>query len=249
MRPTTRIFSLWLLFSTAFFSCNNDPPEQEPELEPCELYATGIYKDTLPGKVPQKFWTCMKTEDLVDAGSYNFSSIFQLMNSNLQSGYNFCRSRYPWYVELETREDAFEYLLVKYISIDTINYDLSLDPLDRPGYKFYTYNLEVLLAQKVYLEDANSEQKVMLINELFKKQALRNAGHIWGSNEGTTFVMSRILYYDGYEPLLDTIDQNIQIKNLVDLGDLYAHNDGLKVQLLIFSLINDYLEELKTNKK
>jgi len=233
------------LLTTLTLSCDNDPPE--PELEPCELYATGIYKDTMPGKVPQKFWPCMNTKDLVDAGSYNFSSGFQLMNSNLQSGYNYCRIRYPWYLELEARTDAFQYLLAKYISIDTINFDLSLDPLHRPGYKFYTYNLEVFLAQKIYLEKTTKDQKIILINELFKKQAVRNAGYIWGSNEGTTFVMGRILYYDDYKPLLDTMDQNIQIKNLVDLGDLYTHNnDGLKVQLLIFSMTNDYLNVLKT---
>jgi hypothetical protein len=86
----------------------------------------------------------------------------------------------------------------------------------------------------------------MLINDLFKKQAVRNAGHIWGPNEGTTFVMSRILYYDGYKPLLDSMDHNIVIKNLVDLGDFYSHsNYGTKIQLTIFSMVNDYLEKLK----
>ena len=229
---------------------NNDPSDQEPELEPCELYATGIYNDTLPGKVPQDFWTCMNTEDLVEAGSYNFPSVFQLMGGccGLQSGYDLCRNKYPWYLELEARTDAFQCLLVKYISIDTINYNLSLDPLHRPGYKFYTYNLEVFLAQKAYLEDASREQKILLINELFKKQAVKNAGYTWGPIEGPTFAIGRIMFYDSYRPFLDSLNKNNWIKMLVDLGDLRVnHNEGLAAQLIIFSLAEDYLEELKTN--
>ncbi|MFZ2338535.1 MAG: hypothetical protein WAW07_02295 [Bacteroidales bacterium] len=228
-------------------SCDNESPEPEPE--PCEIYATGIYNETFPGEVPEKYWPCMDTKDLVDAGSYNFNSGYQLMAGccGLQSGYDLCKSNYSWYEELESRDDAFQYLLAKYISIDTVNYDLSLDPLHRPGYKFYTYNLEVLLAQKVYLEDAKREQKIALINELIRKQEVRNAGYTWGPNEGTTFVMARTMYYSSYNPFLEEMDQNILIKNLVELGDLYRFTDtGHEAQLKIFSLIDDYLEELNT---
>lgn len=230
-------------------SCDNESPEPEPEPEPCEIYATGIYNETFPGEVPEKYWPCMDTKDLVDAGSYNFNSGYQLMAGccGLQSGYDLCKSNYSWYEELESRDDAFQYLLAKYISIDTVNYDLSLDPLHRPGYKFYTYNLEVLLAQKVYLEDATREQKIALIYELIKKQEVRDAGHTWGPNEGTTFVMARIMYYSSYNPFLEEMNQNTLIENLVDLGDLYRFTDpGYEAQLKIFSLIDDYLEELKT---
>jgi len=232
-------------------SCDNESPkpEPEPEPEPCEIYATGIYDETFPGEVPVKYWPCMDTKDLVDAGSWNFNSGYQLMAGccGLQSGYDLCKSNYSWYEELESRDDAFQSLLAKYISIDTINYDLSLDPLHRPGYKFFTYNLEVLLAQKVYLEDATKEQKITLINELIKKQEVRNAGRTWGAVEGPTFVMGRIMYYDGYNRFLEAMEQNVYIKMLVDLGDLRVNIDeGLVAQKLIFSLINDYLEELNT---
>jgi len=195
----------------------------------------------------------MDTKDLVDAGSYNFNSGYQLMAGccGLQSGYDLCKSNYSWYGELESRNDAFQYLLAKYISIDTVNYNLSLDPLHRPGYKFYTYNLEVFLAQKVYLEDGTSEQKVTLINELFKKQEVRNAGYTWGfRNEGPTFVMGRIMYYDDFKPLLDSMELNMTLKMLVDLGDMDARSvEGGKAQLTIFSLSNEFVEQLKSKSR
>jgi hypothetical protein len=247
MRRVYKIF-LPCLLSLLTLSCNNQSPEPEPE--PCEIYATGIYTGIHPGKVPKEYWPCMDTKNLVDAVSYNFNSAYQLMAGccGLQSGYDLCKSNYSWYGELESRSDAFQNLLAKYISIDTVNFDLSLDPLHKPGYKFYTYNLEVFLAQKVYLIDATREQKISLINELFKKQGVRNAGYTWGfRNEGPTYVMARIMYYADYVPFMDSLEKNIAIKLLVDLGDMDARSDeGLEAQRIIFSLIYDYLEELKT---
>lgn len=245
MKTVVKILLLSLLFPVFFFSCDNNPSEPEP----CELYTTGIYNNVMPGEVPEKFWPCMNTKGLVDAGSYNFNSLYQLDAGccGLQSGYDLCKSNYSWYADLEGRDDAFQYLLAKYISIDTVNYDLNLYYWER-GYKFYAYNLEVFLAQKAYLEDATVDQKITLINELFKKQGVRDAGYGDDIYEGPAFVMSRIMYYDGYGPLLDDMEQNILIKNLVELGHLrvYLHEEGLEAQLRVFSLANDYLNELKT---
>ena len=114
----------------------------------------------------------MSTEVLVEAGTYNFPSLYMLMAGccGLQSGYDLCRNKYAWFVELENREDALEYLIAKYESIDTINYDMDLLPIEWGGYKFYTYNLEVFLAQEAYLSDATDEQRLELLNELFIKQ-------------------------------------------------------------------------------
>jgi len=61
-----------------FVSCDNKSPEPEPELEPCEIYATGIYNNTFPGEVPHKYWPCMNTKDLVDAVSYNLTAVISL---------------------------------------------------------------------------------------------------------------------------------------------------------------------------
>ncbi len=59
--------------------------------------------------------------------------------------------------------------------------------------------------------------------------------------------MSRILYFDNYMPLLDIMKQNNYIKNLVELGHLRVdYDEGLEAQMIIFTLTDDYLEELNT---
>ena len=49
-----KINILFLFLTISIIACNNKTPgvDPEPELDSYELYATGIYNDTLPGKVP-----------------------------------------------------------------------------------------------------------------------------------------------------------------------------------------------------
>lgn len=239
----------------SIISCNNDTPlldsEPEPELDSCEFYATGFYNDTLPGKIPHKFWPCMSTEDLVEAGSYNFPSIIMLTGtSSLQQGYDLCRKKYSWFVELEGRTDAVGYLIAKYVSIDTVNYNMELDPYHFGGYKYYTYCLETFLAQEAYLKHITDEQRLTLLDELFIKQEVRKGDIGWFAIEGPTFAMSRVMYFYGYQPLLDSMEQSILIKNLVEYGNLFINvEDGAKAQSSIFNLTTEFINELKTKSE
>jgi hypothetical protein len=193
----------------------------------------------------------MSTEDLVEAGSYHFPSLYILMAGccGLQSGYDLCRGKYSWFVELEGRTDAIEYLIAKYVAIDTVNYDMDLDPIKWGGYKYYTYNLETFLAQEAYLKNITDKQRLMLLNELFVKQAVRKGNPGWFAVEGPTFTMGRVMYYYGYKPLLDSMEQNILIKNLVDLGSLTNMEKGVKAQSSIFTLTTKFIIELKTKQQ
>ncbi len=249
-----KAFILPFVIIIILLACNKKTTEPVPELQPCELLATGIYNDTLPGKVPTKFWPCMGTNDLVDAISYNFPSLYMFMAGccGLQSGYDLCRKKYSWFVELEGRTDALEHLIAKYISIDTVHYNLEPDPIDFGGFKWYTYNLEVFMAQEVYLKNATDKQRLALLDELFVKQKIRKGKTGWGGNEGPTFVMARLMYYYNYEPFMVSVNQNYQIKLLVDLGHLYTISDsdeGKQAQLLIFAVAYNFIDELKTHLK
>lgn len=248
------IFLLFIIIS--IIACDNNStliePEPESELDSCEFYSTGFYNDTLPGKIPQKYWPCMNTEVLVEAGSYNFPSLYMLMGGccGLQSGYDLCRNKYDWFVELENRTDALECLIDKYISIDTVSYSMVLYPFERPGYKFYTYNLEVFLAQEVFLKEATDEQCLELLNELFIKQNVRNGNSGDYGIEGPTFTMSRIMYYNNYVPLLDSMEQNFKIKMLVELGSFsISSEEGRDAQTSIFNLTTAFMNELKTEEE
>jgi len=241
------IIIILTLFACKKHDVNN--PEPKPELTLCEVYASGTFNGSSPGKVPLKYWPCMNTKDMVEAGSDNFPSIYMLTSGccGLQSGYDLCRKRYSWFIDLENREDALANLINKYISIDTIHYDMNLDPIHFGGYKWYTYNLEVLLAQEAYLKSANDQQRITLLNELFVKQNVRKGKYGYGGTESPAFAMSRVMYYAGYKPLLDSIEQNIQIKMLVELGNLNITVEGGKrTRETIFSMANTFSNQLKT---
>jgi hypothetical protein len=111
-----KILMLPLVMLIVLLACNKKTTEPLPELKPCELFATGIYNDTLPGKVPTKFWPSMGTSNLVGAVSDKFPSLYMIMAGccGLQSGYDLCRKKYSWFVELEGRTDALENLITKY---------------------------------------------------------------------------------------------------------------------------------------
>ena len=227
------------------FSCS-EQDETEPEMEPCEFYATGHFNDSLPGKIPELYWSCMETKDLVDAVSYNFPSLYIQTAGccGLQSGYDLVRSK-QGFPELESREDALEHLIAKYISIDTIHYNCDLLSIQHGGFNFYTYNLEVVLAQEVFLKNATKQQKLDLLNELKIKQDLRNGESGDYACEGPTFATSRVMFFDDYQPLLDSMEHNQIIKAIVELGTINYGTDAFDAaQNNIFLLAAEYASQL-----
>jgi hypothetical protein len=233
------------LVMIALFSCT-EPEDAEPEMEPCDYYASGHFQDTVPGKIPELYWPCMTTKDLVDAVSYNFPSLYIQMAGccGLQSGYDLVRRKYG-FPELESRQDALEYLIDKYVSIDTVHYRYDLLSIQHGGFKFYTYNLEVVLAQEVFLKDATMQQKLDLLNELQRKQAIRNGESGDYASEGPTFATSRVMFYDDYQPLLDSMQQNHIIKAIVELGTInYGTAAFDAAQSTIFQLAGQYALQL-----
>jgi len=141
-----------------------------------------------------------------------------------------------------------EHLIAKYIAIDTVHYDLKLYPMDFGGFKWYTYNMEVFMAQEVYLKSATDKQRLALLNELFVKQSIRKGQRGDYYIEGPTFVMARMMYYYNYKPFLDIANQNHKIQYLIEFGDLQISSDeGMQAQLLIFALAYSFIDELKTN--
>lgn len=105
----------------------------------------------------------------------------------------------------------------------------------------------MFLAQEAYLKSANDQQRITLINELLVKQNVRKGKYGYGGTESPAFAMSRVMYYAGYKPLLDSIEQNIQIKMLVELGNLnITIEGGKKTRETIFSMANTFSNQLKT---
>ena len=232
----------------------NDSP-----IDPCSKLVNGVYQypqkltdTTMTPEEKVEFWSvpenvlpCLKTDGLLETClNYPFMSGYMLMAGccGLQSGYDLMKGCCRGIPELETRSGALDTIIVKYKSIDTINYNTSLNPLSYGGYKYFTYCLEVFLGQEVYLKNATTKQKIELLTDLFVKQNFRKGQPGDYYIEGPTFVMARIMYIDNYQPLVDLYNQDSIVKYFITDGSSIAGNEPKST---IISLANDYLNLLK----
>ena len=228
-------------------------------IDPCSKLVNGVYQypqkltdTTMTPEEKVEFWNvpenvlpCLKTDGLLETClNYPFMSLYMLSAGccGLQSGYELVKSNCRGFSELEKRPDALDVLIARYKSIDTVNYNTELNPLAYGGYNFYTYNLEAILAQQVFLKNALITQKIELLTELIVKQNYRENKEVFYFIEGPAYVMARIMYYDNYEPLIQEYNQNSVINGFVIYGYSFLDNDS---KLTIISLANDYLNILK----
>jgi hypothetical protein len=140
-------------------------------------------------------------------------------SDGLQSGYNLMKRLYCRGIkELETRSDALDSLIARYKSINTSAYNTTKSPLIFGSYKYYTYCLEVFLAQEVYLNNLNTTQKIVLLNDLFVKQDFRNGQPGFFGIEGPSFVMARLMLQSNFQPFVNVINQNSNVSRFVTYG-------------------------------
>ena len=253
-----------LILSAVFlvFACKKDKlSEDDPPVDPYSLLVNGVYQ--YPTKAPdssltsaqkREYWDipedvlpCLTTGNLlISCLNHPFIAGNILIHGccGLQSGYelqkNWCRGM----AEFETRPGALDTLIARYMSIDTINYETTSSPLTYGGYNFYTYCLEVFLAQEVYLSSADTAQKIDLLTDLFVKQNFRKEQRGWFYIEGPSFVMARIMYYDNYLLFIEKYNQNADINYFVLNGSPMNYYEG-DIQLILLDA-TDYLNSLKT---
>lgn len=245
----------FLVLFFLLFGCKKDEPTVT---DPCDVLVDGVYP--YPRELPdtnmtpeekREFWNvpedvlpCLETDGLVETCLNHKHIGFMLMAGccGLQSGYDLIKGWCRGFSELEKRPDALDALIAKYKSIDTVHYDTALNPLFYGGYKFYTYNMEAILAQEVFLKNATKTQKIELLTELLAKQDFRGDKQGEYGIEGPSYVMARLMYYDNYGPLVDEYNQNSWLRSLIIYGSLL---DDIETRLTIYLFAKDYLVLLK----
>ena len=239
------------------FACQKDKIiEDEPPTDPCSKLVNGVYQ--YPSEPPEnltsaeeiEYWNipenvlpCILTDGLLES-CLRFHTIGSHMfldgPDGIQGGYDSVRSICRGFPELEKWPDALSTLITQYKSIDTIHFDTlpSLNNLhDYGGYDFFTYILEVILGQEVFLKKATMRQKHELLSEIFEKQAFRDHRDTWYFFEGPAFVMARLMYIDNYQPFMDEYTNNAEIRRTVTSGSP-TYPD---TKLIIISLAEDYM--------
>jgi hypothetical protein len=228
--------------------------------DPCNQLVDGIYQypteDPNPSltsaqkieywNIPEDVLPCFMTDGLVETclNYHNLGAILFLYGTNgIQDGYDLAKERCRGFLELENRTDAFDSLIKKYKSIDTINFITDTNPLEYGGYNFYTYSLEVIIGQEKILQNTTDKQEIELLTELFVKQDYRKKFRSYYSIEGTTFVMGRIMYFNNYLPLMNECKNNNIMNSFILKGNPIQRADIISA---INSFANDYLALLKT---
>ena len=249
---------LAVIWAFAFACQKNDPPE-----DPCSQLVDGEYKfPTEPPDVsltssqkieywniPEDVLQCLATDGLIETClKYNNlgAILFLFGTDGIQDGYNLARERCSGFPELENRTDAFNLLIEKYKSIDTINFVPDTNPLEYGGYNYFTYSLEVILGQEKILQNLTDNQKIELLTDLFIKQDCRNNLHSWYSIESTVFAMARIMYFNNYMPLINECQEN-SIMNSFIIEGIPIQREDIKSSIISFA--TDYLNLLKSSRE
>jgi len=227
--------------------------------DPCSQLVNGIYQyPTEPGppdmsaeqgreyyNIPENVLPCLTTRGLLTSClNHPDLALFMLMagSGGLQSGYDLMKRLYcRGMTELVTRSGALDTLITRYKSINTTDYNTTKSPLIYGSYKYYTYCLEVFLAQEVYLNNINTTQKIELLTDLFVKQNFRNGQPGVLGIEGPSFVMARLMYYSNYQPFIDIYNQDPNIRQIVTYGTRIVENN----KILIITNAQNYLNLLE----
>ena len=217
-----------------------------PVIDPCSLLVDGVYQYP-PGPLPSgltaaekiEYWNipedvlpCLETDGLVES-CCNFpdlSMCFMAGTYGLISGYDLLSRYLRGIGELESRTDAIQSLLNKYISIDATQIG-----------SWASFFIELSLGRDSIILHSNTEQKKTVVLELLTKQLLKQelnkpVGVFY--SEGTIYSMARIMYRDNFEPFLDIYEANNKIQMLIEYGAYYHDEDVINT---IVDLANTYL--------
>lgn len=174
------------------------------------------YKERIEAyNIPNNLLQSMNTEDLVQT-CLNYPEFRLIMTRNsLQQGYDYLKSIFNGFVELEKRKDAGTELLKAYKKLnpaDITNYDT---PVKRGGFAFEFTYIEIILAQKAVLVNLSKKEKIGLIKKAVSDYEIKEKMPDNYSTFGLTtpaLILGRLLDTDNFQEYsaIKTKDKNTQ---------------------------------------
>lgn len=208
---------LYIVFLLTIFSCKDDVSTPYDSLEdgvytyptPCDSLEGGVYtypviEDTRYNQqevdsiysIPDSILNCITTKGLVETCmSHPFFIAYVLAGSTPYGSYQLVKYKINAIEELESREDAASVMFDKYLymspEVDTSNVDMSL---------FYFYSYELLFSQKLFLDEFNLDDRVLLTTECLEKFDVKK--NLYGEHtlvvDGTSIIISTLMLIDEY---------------------------------------------------
>lgn len=241
--------TLGLLFLTSISCKKNDP---------CDVLVNGVYQfPELPANhgmtsqeitdfldLPADIAKCITTSGLVETCMNYPKLMLILAGSNPQSGYDLLiKGRFRGVRELEQRPDRSIFLLTKYKTIDPLGYDPSWEPVQIGAYNFYLANFEVIFSQYINLSPLTLQEQIELMEvaiAVYEMKRSKPETISLYSLECTGTLLGRLMYQNGYEPIVELYNTNNWIFELLE----FYGPAGYEAVELVYDLAKDYLNHL-----
>ncbi len=197
-------------------------------------------------KIPDQVLHCLSTKALIQSCIKHPNMSLMWTMSDLQGGFDKVEDYCNGYGELWKRSDKYRNVYNLYSQLDFNREWLSFTDLQNGYYMDNIVRYELILAQYEILKNLSHSEKIELFQIALDNQKTKysNISH-WGlvGMETTCAILSRIMYLDGYKPLIDEYNSNnlmpIHISNFTLIG-------GEDLVKRIMDLSDGYLIKLKS---
>lgn len=194
--------------------------------------------------IPEDILYEMKTSDLVKSClSYPELRLIMTRNS-FQDGYNYLKTIFNGFNELENREDAGKELLKVYKKMDPGAIKNINIPAERGRYIFKFIYIEILLSQNKTIANIDKKNKKELIAVTLLNYEKRDKMPEHFSTFGkmsSTLILGRILEHDQYSKYGVQKKYADKIKRFIDNSYL----EDVSTMLQIVALSKEYLNQLE----
>jgi hypothetical protein len=173
--------------------------------------------------IPNRILYDMKTKDLVET-CLNYPEFRLLMTRNsLQQGYDYLKTIFNGFAELEKRSDAGKELLIIYKKLNPSNIK-KYNTLEAQGkFAFEITYIEILLAQGEVLDNVYSLEKKELIKKSIENYEVIENMPVEYATFGLitpALILGRILENSNYSNFINLKNKDIKYKSFIDYTNL-----------------------------
>lgn len=252
---TNKIYPLIVIllgFGIFLLKCVKDPCEDLNN----DVYIFPSVTDGTAGSynIPNSICNCITTEGLIETClNYPEWRLFWTRNTH-QQGFDYINSNFNGFEELWNRKDAGKELIKRYIEMDAGGFDKNGPDIEIGKFTMKIVEFETLIAQNKLLIQLSDNEKYELLNEAMNKYSgKRELFEFYGTTGlgSTLAIMSRIMYYNNYEPFMNEYTRNIHLRMLVTeliLADYFCEISGTEVADTVVKYAENYLSVLNGKK-
>jgi hypothetical protein len=196
-------------------------------------------------KIPEQTLHCLSTDALIKSCLDHPKMSFIWTMSDLQAGFDKVYAMCNGFGELWGRGDKFQKLFYLYKQLDFNRDWQTYTDLENGMYIDNIIRHELIIAQYEILNDLTAPEKIELFQLALdnQKKKYELAHQIWGiaGMMTTCAILSRIMYLDKYQPLIEEYNNNeLMLLNVAHI--LILDSDVVNKTM---SLSEDYLKILK----